>query len=111
MAILYIRYVVANSAVVWHSSMTVVDNVAIERIQKVAFIIILRENYESYDQALKIIGLPSLKERRIIFCKKKETRNILCSDCQHRKTSKFYNTLYAVPSEQNVHIISLCLQT
>ena len=71
MAILYIRYVVANSAVVWHSSITVVDNVAIEWIQKVAFIIILRENYESYDQALKIIGLPSLKERRIIFCKKK----------------------------------------
>ena len=78
MAILYIRYVVANSAVVWHSSMTVVDNVAIERIQKVAFIIILRENYESYDQALKIIGLPSLKERRIIFCKKKRKPETFC---------------------------------
>ena len=68
--ILYIRSVVENSSVVWHSSLTIADRVAIERIQKVVFKIILSEKYESYEQALKITGLPSLEERRIILCKK-----------------------------------------
>ena len=43
--ILYIRSVVENSAVVWHSSLTVAERMAIERIQKVALKIILNEHY------------------------------------------------------------------
>ena len=68
--ILYIRSVVENSAVVWHSSLTVGEKVAIERIQKVALKIILNQQYEGYSMALKVTGLPTLNERRLILCKK-----------------------------------------
>ena len=68
--ILYIRSVVENSAVVWHSSLTVADSLSIERIQKVALKIILNDNYEDYTQALMVTGLPTLKQRRITLCKK-----------------------------------------
>ena len=68
--ILYIRSILENSAVVWHSSLTAADRLAIERVQKVAFRIILSENYQSYDKALEITGLPTLEERRILLCKK-----------------------------------------
>ena len=68
--ILYIRSVVENSAVVWHSSLTVADRLSIERVQKVALKIILNERYESYDQALEVSGLQTLEQRRTILCKK-----------------------------------------
>ena len=74
--ILYIKSVVENSAVVWHSSLTVAERMAIERIQKVSLKIILNEYYDSYSQALKITGLPSLEERRLILCKKFATKCI-----------------------------------
>ena len=64
----YIRSIVENSAVVWHSSLTVAEEVEIERIQKVAFRIILQDNYEHYARALYLTGLPTLKERRIKLC-------------------------------------------
>ena len=68
--ILYIRSLVENSAVVWHSSLKIAEIRAIERVQKVALKIILSENYQSYLHALKVTGLPSLHERRKILCKK-----------------------------------------
>ena len=72
--ILYIRSVVENSAVVWHSSLTVADRLTIERVQKVALKISLNQNYESYDQALKVSGLPTLEQRRILLCQKFATK-------------------------------------
>ena len=60
--ILYIRSVVENSAVVRHSSLTVAGHLTIECVQKVALKIILNENYESYDQALEVSGLQTMKE-------------------------------------------------
>ena len=68
--ILYIRSLVENSAVVWHSSLKISDIKAIERIQKVALKIILKEDYLDYIHALKITGLPSLHQRREMLCKK-----------------------------------------
>ena len=66
--ILYIRSVVESSAVVWHSSLTLGQELEIERIQKVALRIILKERYNSYEQALKQCGLSTLKERRTQLC-------------------------------------------
>ena len=59
---LYIRSVVESSAVVSHISLKVADHVAIEQIQRVAFKIILSENYDSYDQALNWITKPGRKK-------------------------------------------------
>ena len=66
--ILYIRSVVENSAVVWHSSLTQANEMAIERVQKVALRIILGEGYENYANALHLTGLKTLSQRRTDLC-------------------------------------------
>ena len=52
--ILYIRSILESSAVVWHSSITQAEVIQIERVQKVALRIILRDEYENYSQALQL---------------------------------------------------------
>ena len=66
--ILYIRSILETSAVVWHSSLTKGQELELERIQKVALRIILKHRYVSYDQALKLCGLSTLKDRRTELC-------------------------------------------
>ena len=65
---LYIRSVLEQSAVVWHSSITKGEELDIERVQKVALKIILSEQYKSYSEALELTGLDSLKFRRKKLC-------------------------------------------
>ena len=66
--ILYIRSVLEQSKVVWHSSITKGEQIEIERVQKCAIRIILKEDYTSYEGALKITGLDTLKARRTQVC-------------------------------------------
>ena len=54
--------------VVWSTSLTQEDENKIDRVQKIALRIILRENYQSYDNALQIPSLQTLKTRRDILC-------------------------------------------
>ena len=83
--ILYIRSVIENSTMVWHSSLTNCQNLEIDRVQKVALRIILKNDYISYENALKITSLPTLSDRQLHLCKtfaKKCTRNpnqVICS--------------------------------
>ena len=74
--VLYIRSVVEYSCVVWHSSLTVEDSDALERIQKTALRIILQDNYHEYQQALKHVGLQTLYERRENLCIKFATKSV-----------------------------------
>merc|ERR1711983_407935 len=62
--ILYIRSVLESSAVVWNSSLTKGQEMELERVQKVALRIILKDQYESYESALSKSSLLTLKERR-----------------------------------------------
>ena len=55
---------------VWHSGITRAEQIDIERIQKSAAHIILGDEYVSYIQALKKLGLDSLLVRRDILCLK-----------------------------------------
>jgi hypothetical protein len=59
---------------VCHSSITVEEVSSIERVQKTALRIILRENYTDYSSALQLTGLDRLHERRtklsLTFAKK-----------------------------------------
>ena len=66
--ILYIRSVVDHSAVVWHSSLTKGEQKDLERVQKVALKIILKDSYTSYEDALKVTGLNTLTARRTKLC-------------------------------------------
>ena len=101
--ILYIRSVVECSAVVWHSELTAADRLSIERVQKVALRIILKEGYEDYEHALEVSGLTSLNDRRTKLCKQFATKctkslktchmfplNPRSTSLDTRHTEKFY---------------------
>ena len=66
--ILYIRSIVEQSAVVWHSSITKGEQRDLERVQKVALKIILKDSYETYVNALRLTGLETLTARRTKLC-------------------------------------------
>ena len=66
--ILYIRSILESSAVVWHSSLTQGQVKEIERVQKVVMRIILKEEYDCYENALEECSLQTLSERRDQLC-------------------------------------------
>ena len=66
----YIRSILEQSCVVWHSSLTEENSSDLERVQKCAIKIILRKPYASYEEALKCLNLESLEERRQKLCEK-----------------------------------------
>ena len=78
---------------VWSSSLTLGEQNDLERIQKVALRIILGENYISYDHALYLTNLTTLKARRLLLSKRfavkctKNERNVLT-----RNTEKYVVT-------------------
>ena len=75
--ITYVRSVLEQSAVVWHSSLTLANITDLERVQKNALRIILKDNYTSYNEALTKLNLEDLETRRVRLCK------TICSElCQ-----------------------------
>ena len=64
---IYIRCYVEQSCVVWGSSITVEQSQNLERVQKVALRICLKENYDCYEQALITTKLDTLEKRRQIL--------------------------------------------
>ena len=57
-----------QSCQVWHSSLTLENITDMERVQKKALKIILQEKYFSYANALEVLGLESLFDRRQSPC-------------------------------------------
>ena len=71
----FIRSKLEYCCTVWHSSLSKTNVNDIERIQKSAVKLILKENYENYECALKLLNLDRYfiqKERKIVLkvCKK-----------------------------------------
>ena len=66
----YIRSHLEQSCTIWHSSLTDDNANDLERVQKCALKIILKENYKNYQQALNLIELESLENRREFLCLK-----------------------------------------
>ena len=61
---LYVRSIVEQNCPVWHHSLSEEDQYDLERTQKVASKIILQQNYIDYKQALKVLNLETLFDRR-----------------------------------------------
>ena len=57
----FIRSRLEYSCVLWHSSLSKNNESDIERVQKAAIKVILKDKYSSYEGALKVLGLESLK--------------------------------------------------
>ena len=68
--ILYIRSVLEQSCQVWHSNLTLENTMDLERVQKNALKIILKDQNISYDHALNAVGLDCLIDRREKLCLK-----------------------------------------
>ena len=66
--ILFIRSILEQSATVWHSSLSEENKSDLERVQKTALKIILDQRYKSYKNALNILDLESLDDRRKYLC-------------------------------------------
>ena len=66
----FIRCNLEFSSNVWHSSLTNENRQDLERVQKGALKVILRNEYNNYENALKVSGLQSLDERRDVMCEK-----------------------------------------
>ena len=62
--ITFIRSVCEQSSNVWHSWLSIQNTEDLERIQKIALKIILKENYKDYQNALNILDLEQLKDRK-----------------------------------------------
>ena len=71
---LYIRSLLEQSAVVWHSSLTQENVADLERVQKSAIKVILQDKYKGYNKSLNFLDIPTLSERRdqlsLTFAKK-----------------------------------------
>ena len=79
----YIRSILEQSCTVWHSSLTLEDSEDLERVQKSAMRIILKDQYHSYEQALQTLMLAKLSDRREKLClkfAKKAAENPLTCD-------------------------------
>ena len=64
-----------RSAQSWHSGLTQQQSSDIERIQKIAFKIILQQNYENYKQACSSLLAQTLQQRRVKLCSKFASKN------------------------------------
>ena len=100
--ILYIRSLVEQACVVWASSITQQEVQSIERVQKVALRVILKDKYISYTNALQVTKLPSLSDRRTKLCLKfalKCTKNERCAKMfpLNKQTNTRHTEKFSVP--------------
>ena len=91
----YIRSLLEQSCSVWHSGLTVENCEDLERVQKSALRIILKDDYKSYEQALETLMLARLSERREQMClkfAKNCVKNDLTSDLFPLNTAESIGT-------------------
>ena len=66
--ILFVRSILEQSSVVWHSSLTQENRDDLERVQKSAVRVILRNSYKDYETGLAKLNLETLDDRRENLC-------------------------------------------
>ena len=67
---LYVRSILEFNCCVWHFSITMEERTLLERVQKTACKIILKQKYITYESALRELGLQNLDDRRLELCKR-----------------------------------------
>ena len=90
--ILFVRSILEQSCVVWHSSLTKEESDNLERVQKSAIKIILDEEYIEYKEGLFKLNLETLCERRITLCK-----NFAKETVKHEKLKSMFPINEASP--------------
>ena len=72
----YIRSRLEQSCIVWHSGLSKESSDDLERVQKSALKVILKDSYKNYNNALNQLDLETLKERREYLCLKFAKKNL-----------------------------------
>jgi hypothetical protein len=72
----YIRSVLEQSAVVWHTSLTEANKQDIERVQKTTTKMMVANKYITYNKSLEDLSLDSLYVRRDKLCKDFQLKNL-----------------------------------
>ena len=67
---LFVRSILEFNSCVWHFNLNQEQSNELERVQKVACKVILKDEYSSYDSALISLDLKRLSERRKDLCTK-----------------------------------------
>ena len=104
--VLYIRSILEQSCQVWHHTISEDEVTDIERVQKVACKIILKNRYTSYPQALETLNLETLRDRRNSLClkfakkclKHEKARHLFplnISDDKNTRDREMYNVQHA----------------
>ena len=79
----HIRCRLEQSAVLWHSSLTVKNIIDLERVQKSAVRVILGHGYESYSDTLKSLKIETLFERREKLCLRFAKKSLSVDNFKH----------------------------
>ena len=87
-----IRSLLELAVPVWHSGLTKLQSNNIERIQKIAFKMILKENYTNYDVACKLLATQTLQERRVKLCRIFAFKNLKSENSMFQKVNNKTNT-------------------
>ena len=93
--ILYVRTLLEQSCSVWHSGLTEENTQDLERVQKSALKIILKDSYQSYENALNKLDIETLEDRRKVLCLQ------FAKKCLNNNKMKQY-----LPKNQKTHIMS-----
>ena len=104
--IIFIRSKLEYACPVWHSGITQEETEDLERVQKSALRVILKEKYTSYTEVLEKLDLQNLETRRKNLCLK------FAQDCLKKETMSSYfplNPHYDTYLRQNEKfIVSIC---
>ena len=87
-----VRSILELAVQVWHSSQTRKQFLDIERVQRIAFKIILGPLYISYKQACEYLNTKTLEERRMKLCLKFAKKNLKSENCMFLKNNQMFNT-------------------
>ena len=87
-----VRSILEFGVPVWHPGLTQNDSISIERIQKVAFRMILQESFTDYASACIYFNTTTLKERREKLCLNFATKNLKSENSFFDQVQKKVNT-------------------
>ena len=76
----------------WHSGLTKQQSADIERIQKIAFRLILGQKYENYTQACNLLSTQTLREMRVKLCLIFASKNFKSDNSFFKKVESRKNT-------------------
>ena len=87
-----VRSILELAVPVWHSGLTQKQSQDIERIQKIAFRIILGSDYQNYQLACLQLSAQTLEARRLKLCLKFSMNNLKSEKCLFEKIDRNVST-------------------